>query len=82
MLGKNILTVRCAKLGGGRTMSPLQDSSSEYIYYCVVQSTLQILRYDCILHLGKEQNRCPYKGQFNQGKITIRQEFAKGISNC
>lgn len=82
MLGKSILTVRCAKLGGGRTVSPLQDSSSEYIYYCVVQSTLQILRYDCILHLGKEQNRCPYKGQFNQGKITIRQEFAKGICNC
>lgn len=79
---KNILTVRCAKLGWGRTTSPLQDSSSEYIYYFVVQSTLQILRYDCLLHLGKEQNRCPYKGQFNQGKITIREEFAKGISNC
>lgn len=62
-------------------MTSLQNSSSEYISYCVVQSTLQILRYDCILYLGKEQNRCPYKGQFNQGKITIRQEFAEGISN-
>lgn len=63
-------------------MSPLQDPSSEYIYYCVVQSTLQILRYDCILHLGKKQNRCPFKGQFNQGKITMKQEFAKGIISC
>lgn len=70
--------MRYAKLGlGGRTTSPLQYSSSEYIYYYVVQSTLQILRYDCTLHLGKEQNRCPYKGQFNHGKITIRQELTK-----
>lgn len=75
---KNILTVRYAKRGlEGRTTSPLQYSSSEHIYYYVVQSTLQILRYDFILHLGKEQNRCPYKGQFNHGKITIRQELTK-----
>lgn len=60
----------------------MQDSSLVYIYYCVTQSILQIIRYDFILHLGKKKNRCPYKGQFNQGKITISQEFAKGISNC
>lgn len=62
-------------------ISPLWDSSLEYTYYCVVQSTLQILRYDFILYLGKEKNKCLYKGQSNQGKITISQEFAKGICN-
>lgn len=54
----------------------MQDFSLVYIYYCVAQSILQIIRYDFILHLGKKKNRCPYKGQFNQGKITISQEFA------